>query len=203
MLVRLHEPNGRPTRGAATIQLMTRASRMVVTLLACFLAACGGAASPGDEGLGGEGVSNAYRGPHRICINRDDYRAKWVGRTADGTRFMVTRPFEFANPPHTDGCEYVAVFLWERDGSFREMRLDSLGPRATLDRAEAARVFQRRLEELGDVVYCDIVVAPFEVEREGTTFGLVYTNSEYGEWVELLPGNSMAFTPPWDGDYDT
>ncbi|MEU3456907.1 hypothetical protein ABZ671_25400 [Micromonospora sp. NPDC006766] len=52
-----------------------------------------------------------------------------------------------------------------------------------------------------------IEVAPFAVERFGTTFGLIPQPPEDGDdfwWVELHPGNYMAFTAPWDsGEYDT
>lgn len=55
---------------------------------------------------------------------------------------------------------------------------------------------------------------PFAVERHGLRFGLIpdsaedYADAEDGEEIELthvllLPGNDMAFTPPWNGDYDT
>ncbi len=48
-----------------------------------------------------------------------------------------------------------------------------------------------------------IDVAPFSVERDGIAFGLIYRRTEGSEYVEVLPGNYMAFYPPWNGDYDT
>jgi hypothetical protein len=51
------------------------------------------------------------------------------------------------------------------------------------------------------------VVAPFAVERFGTTFGLVLRvpDEDGDRWaVEAQPGNYMAFFEPWDsGVYDT
>ncbi|MCU1676163.1 MAG: hypothetical protein JWM93_921 [Frankiales bacterium] len=51
-----------------------------------------------------------------------------------------------------------------------------------------------------------IEVAPFAIERFGTTFGLVLREpkDEDEVWaVEVQPGNYMAFFEPWDGgDYD-
>ena len=50
---------------------------------------------------------------------------------------------------------------------------------------------------------------PFEIERNGTKFGMIARAPEdasEGEswWVELEPGNYMAFYEPWDsGEYDT
>jgi hypothetical protein len=63
------------------------------------------------------------------------------------------------------------------------------------------------LAELGEVSYDRIEVHPFEVERFGTTFGLVLREPEDEDdvWaVEVQPGNYMAFFEPFDsGDYDT
>lgn len=68
----------------------------------------------------------------------------------------------------------------------------------------------RRLAELGPVDRGRIEVRPFEVERFGVTFGLVLRppedpeEEEAGWWVEVEPGNYMAFYEPWDsGEYDT
>lgn len=50
-------------------------------------------------------------------------------------------------------------------------------------------------------------VQPFAIERLGTTFGLVPRSPEDKDdswWVEMHPGNYMAFHEPWDsGEYDT
>ena len=52
-----------------------------------------------------------------------------------------------------------------------------------------------------------IEVQPFALERFGTTFGLIPRPPEDEDedwWVELHPGNYMAFHEPWDGgEYDT
>ena len=68
-------------------------------------------------------------------------------------------------------------------------------------------MFDQRLADLGLVEYDRIEVQPFEVERFGTTFGLVPRPPEEDDddwWVEVQPGNYMAFHEPWDsGDYDT
>jgi hypothetical protein len=45
------------------------------------------------------------------------------------------------------------------------------------------------------------------VDRFGTTFGLIPVEPEEGEdfwYVDLQPGDYMAFSEPWDsGDYET
>ena len=139
--------------------------------------------------------------PERITIQHDDYHAQHVGRTPDGRQFFLTTPFE------PGGNEYVALFLWDADGTFLEAKVDNFGARDSLDERARRQVHDSRLKELGEVFYEEIVVAPFSVEEFGSTIGLVPRPPEDAddEWaVEMLPGNYMAFFEPWDsGEYDT
>ena len=75
-----------------------------------------------------------------------------------------------------------------------------------MDQDERKRVFHAHIDALRPFDQQDIVVEPFGVERDGITFGLVPRPPEDDSdhwWVELRPGNFMAFFPPWDGFYDT
>ena len=143
--------------------------------------------------------------PSRICLAPDDHRAKWVGKTRFGIQFFATTPFVPAGGG-TPGCEYIALYLWKADGQFLEARIDDLGPRKGLDRNEAKDLLLRRVHGLGQFTKCVIKVAPFQVERGGVVFGLVprAPEDEDEDWTVLaLPGDYMAFNPPWDGDYET
>lgn len=144
--------------------------------------------------------------PELVAINHDDYHARHIGRTSDGKQFFLTTPFE-PEIGGKEGCEYVALFLFDDGGGLLEARIDAFGPRITLDKEKIQQCYEQRLHELGDVTFERIEVKPFAVERFGTTFGLVPREPEDGddEWaVELLPGNYMAFFQPWDsGEYDT
>lgn len=144
--------------------------------------------------------------PERIAINHDDDHAEHVGRTADGRQFFLTAPFE----PQMDGRagnEFVALYLFDAAGKLLEARIDEFGPRDTLDKAQHKAVYQQRLEELGDVTFQRIEIAPFVVERFGSRFGLIPLppKDEEDVWaVEVQPGNYMAFFEPFDsGMYDT
>ena len=99
------------------------------------------------------------------------------------------------------------MYLFDAAGKLLEAKIDAFGPRATVDDEALRRVYQQRLQELGEVDFDRIEVAPFAVERFGLTFGLVPREPEDDEdvWaVEIQPGNYMAFFEPWDeGDYDT
>ncbi len=144
--------------------------------------------------------------PKLVAINHDDYHAQHVGRTSGGRQFFLTTPFV----PAINGAagrEFIALYFFDVDGRFLDACIDDLGPRATLDRGAAQRLYEQRLAELGEVSYDRIEVQPFQVERFGTTFGLVLREPEDEDdiWtVEVQPGNYMAFFEPFDsGDYDT
>ena len=144
--------------------------------------------------------------PTLIAIDHDDYHASRVGSTKDGMQFFVTTPFipALGNEP---GREFLAVFLFDSNGKFSEARIDDLGPRATLNGEQARSLLDKRMAELGPLDYGRIEVQPFAIERFGTTFGLIPRTPEEeddGWWVELQPGNYMAFHEPSDsGEYDT
>jgi hypothetical protein len=145
--------------------------------------------------------------PRLIAIHHDDYHAEYVGRTSDGRQFFVTTPF-IAALDENPGREFLAVFLFDRDGKFLKAEIDDLGTRKELDRYHPRYLLAKRLDELEPFEYGDIEVQPFQVERFGTLFGLIPRppdeGADGGWWVELHPGNYMAFHEPWDsGEYDT
>src|SRR5215207_2086007 len=138
--------------------------------------------------------------PDIIAIDHDDHSARYVGRTADGGQFFLTTPFE----PATDarpGCEYLALYRFDDAGQLVDARIEDLGPRATMDEDKRVRLRDRWLDELGEVSYERIEVAPFVVNRFGTEFGLVAREPDDDDgdvWaVEMQPGNYMAFFEPW------
>jgi hypothetical protein len=144
--------------------------------------------------------------PKTIAINPDDYYAEHVGRTADGRQFLLTTPFEPTIGGRA-GREFVATYLFDTTGKLVEARIDDFGPRALVDGETRRQIYEQRLRELGDITFERIEIAPFTVERFGTTFGLIPRPPEHdvgGWWVEIQPGNYMAFHEPWDsGEYDT
>jgi hypothetical protein len=144
--------------------------------------------------------------PTLIAIDHDDSYASRVGRTSNGAQVFVTTPFIPALGNQA-GREFLAVYLFDSNGKLLEARIDDLGPRAGLDPDKTRLLLEQRMAEIGPVEYGRIVVQPFAIERFGTTFGLVSRppeDEEDGWWVELQPGNYMAFHEPWDsGEYDT
>lgn len=136
-------------------------------------------------------------GPDRFTIEPDDYHAQLVGTAGDGRRFFITTPFEPDN-------EFVALFLWNADGSFDSVDVDAFGLREMLAENDHQDALERRVARLGDFTIEPISVAPFAVESHGTTFGFVPEDYEGHVSVVLRPGNYMAYSEPWDsGEYDT
>ena len=144
--------------------------------------------------------------PSLIAIDHDDYHAEHIGRTSDGRQFFLTLPFEPARSGSA-GCEFVALYLFDEKGLLIEAKIDSMGPRATMDNEARQHLYMQRLKELGEISLERIEIAPYSVERFGTSFGLVLREPDGGDdfWaVEVQPGNYMAFFEPWDsGRYDT
>ncbi len=145
--------------------------------------------------------------PKLVAIDHDDYHAEHVGHTPDGRQFFLTTPFVPDFGDNRPGCEFIALYLFDGQGRLLEAKIDSLGPRATMDEEKRRRLRDQHLLDLGQVTFDRIEVRPFSVERFGTEFGLIASEVEDdpGVWtVELLPGNYMAFWEPWDsGEYDT
>jgi hypothetical protein len=144
--------------------------------------------------------------PEIIAIDADDYHARHVGHTADGRQFFLTTPFTPAMGGSA-GCEYVALYTFDKRGRLLDSQIESFGPRATAKAEEISDRYDALLASLGKVTLDRIEVAPFKIERCGTEFGLVLREPEEEDdvWaVEVQPGNYMAIFEPWDsGEYDT
>ena len=149
---------------------------------------------------------NPSKRPELITINHDNYHAKHVGYTNDGRQFFLTTPFEPASN-NNEGAEYVALFIFDREGNLIEDEIECFGPRKSVDPERICECYEGKLESLGAVIFGRIEVKPFKIERFETEFGLIIREPEEdGDVlaVELQPGNYMAFFEPWDsGEYDT
>lgn len=137
--------------------------------------------------------------PERIAIDHDEYQASHVGRASDGRQFFLTNPFVSALGAEV-GREFVALYLFDRQGRFLEAYIDDLGARAELDGERLRRVFEQRLAQITPVLLGRIEVQPFQVERFDTIFGLVPrppeepAEGEEDDWrVTVEPGDYMAF----------
>lgn len=143
--------------------------------------------------------------PRLIALDHDEHEARHVGRTEDGLQFFLTAPFQPARGGKPD-CEYIVLYLFNPDGSLQGARVDSLGPRASIDEEAARACYYQRLDDLGPVTFGRIEVAPFTFEQDGVVFGFELRKPEApdDEWaVDVVPGHYMAFFAPWQsGEYE-
>jgi hypothetical protein len=144
--------------------------------------------------------------PELLTIEPDDHHAQHVGTLSDGRQFFLTTPFEPAigdNP----GCEYIALYLFDKSGAVVEAKVGRIGPRSNTTAHTRQSLLNQWLLDLGAITLERIEIQPFAIERFGITFGLVARepDDEDDSWtVEAQPGNYMAFFEPWDsGEYDT
>lgn len=144
--------------------------------------------------------------PKTVALSHDDYAARYVGRTSDGRQFFLTNPFVPAIGGSA-GREFLALYLFDKDGALLDAQIEDLGTRSEVDEADARARQSALLEALGTVRFCKIKVAPFKLERSGVEFGFVPQPPEEPDedWSVIVePGNYMCFWPPWtSGEYDT
>jgi hypothetical protein len=143
--------------------------------------------------------------PAFIAIDHDDAFAKYVGRTADGRQFFLTKPFLPAASGDLEH-DYLALYTFDEDGVLLDARIEDLGRRDQVDVAQAKSLRASMLVSLGKYTSGRIFVVPFRVERFGVEFGLIAhpPRRPTDDWhVTVEPGKYMIFSPPWDsGTYE-
>lgn len=140
------------------------------------------------------------RPPAFIALDPDDAYAKYVGNTADGRCFFLTKPYVPA-PPGKPEHDYLALYLFDEDGGLLEARIEDLGLRTQVDVNQARALRAAMLASLGMYTPGRIFIVPFRVERFGVEFGLIAhpPKRPTDEWhVTVEPGHYMTFSPPWD-----
>ena len=143
--------------------------------------------------------------PERFTIVPDDYHVPYAGTAEDGRRFFLSEEL-FS----LEGQAYVGLFLWNADGTFDEVRVDEATrprglPPGQAGPAGADALVKARLAELGDYVLEPIKVEPFTEKVDGVTFGWKVGQYDDGSYyINIEPGNFIAYYEPWDGlGYDT
>jgi hypothetical protein len=143
--------------------------------------------------------------PERFTIVPDDYHVPYAGTSGDGRKFFLSEELF-----HPGGSAYVGLFLWNADGAFDEMVVEEVSrpsglPAGQAGPAGADALVNARLAELGDYVLEPIEVEPFTKKVDGVTFGWKVGQYEDGSYyINIEPGNFIAYYAPWDGlGYDT
>jgi hypothetical protein len=142
--------------------------------------------------------------PKRFTIIPDHYHVPYAGTAGDGRRFFLSN--ELFSP---GGSAYVGLFLWHRDGTFARVEVTRVHRPRGLPIGQAAPAGRRslikaRLAELGDYVLGPITVEPFTERVDGVTFGWKVGRYKSTYFINVEPGDFIAYYAPWDGrDYDT
>lgn len=143
-------------------------------------------------------------GPSRFTIRPDDYHIPYAGTAADGRRFFLSDELFSAD------ASYVGLFLWKPDGSFDQVRIDTVGrpsdapPGQAAPGVDDADLMTTRLRELGVYKLEPIDVAPFLETVDGVEFGWRFQTFEGASSINVEPGDFIAYYEPWDGyEYDT
>lgn len=147
--------------------------------------------------------------PERFTIVPDDYHVPYAGTAEDGRRFFLSESLFTYRHPEGGSSSYVGLFLWHPDGTFDEVRVDTLErpegvPPGQAVPAGAEDLVEARLAELGDYVLEPIVVEPFLVKVDGVRFGWRVSRFDDDFTINVEPGDFIAYYQPWDGqEYDT
>ncbi len=142
--------------------------------------------------------------PERFTIVPDDYHVPYAGTAEDGRKFFLSEEL------FSRGSAYVGLCLWNADGTFDEVRVDTVSrpgglPPGQAGPAGAKALLEARLAELGDYRLEPIEVEPFTERIDGVTFGWEVDQYEGGPCsINIEPGNFIAYYEPWNGlEYDT
>lgn len=146
--------------------------------------------------------------PEKIKIARMvDYHTHYIGKYDNGKQFFGYQHFvnDISNND-TDWTkrrhEYVLLYLFNEEGDLISYDYWYAGTTSDLN-CDTEKKLKEMIKKLGKVKYCNIKVKPFQIEIDNHIFGLIaFQDSDY-ERVELYPSNVIAFTEPWDGEYDT
>ena len=149
-----------------------------------------------------------------ITIIPDDYHIDCVGVLPNGNQVMVIRELCFDRTTEQT-TDFVATYQWDEEGYFIDAQIEKIGTRGqgahdatgTLPmmalRTGSTETHQQAIDRLVGRKLTTIRVRPFRLENDGIEFGFII--NDYGGYtgVDVMPGNTLSFTEPFDGSYDT
>ena len=141
--------------------------------------------------------------PERFTIIPDPWQAEYVGVLDDGRRYFVTADVDLLA-----ATGYVSIYYWAADGSFESADIRKVGPLDEIESGGLSAAEGVRQGQLAGATIEPITVAPFSVEKNGTTFGFIARgpDPEYYDVASVthVPNDDMVYYWPWDGEgYDT
>lgn len=137
-----------------------------------------------------------------ITIIPDDYHIHFAGKITDGKQVFVTSDLNYdANVCKT--TDYIVVYIWDNEGTFIDAQVTKLGVRGVYKDDEAAKIYEKIVNSINDFTQHEIKVKPCRFEYDGIVFGFIPRTDEEFTCVEVMPGNCLCFTEPFNGEYDT
>jgi len=76
--------------------------------------------------------------PEVIPISHDEYHTQHIGHTYDGRQFIMAAPFVPATDKE-EGCEFIALYIFDNVGKLIENNILNLGPRSVLNENDAKK----------------------------------------------------------------
>ena len=185
---------------------MSRTLTLPLAALALAVAGCTAARHPTTTD---PGIALDQR-PERFRIVPDDYHVPYAGTAEDGRKFFLSQELVDAGSKRRAPSSYVGLFLWNADGTFDRVEVDSVPRPAGVPAGQAVPagaddLVAARLAELGDYELEPIEVEPFLTRVEGVRFGWHVGRYDDGQYyINIEPGDFIAYYAPWDGlEYDT
>jgi hypothetical protein len=144
--------------------------------------------------------------PERITLHLypDDHALTRLGRLETGDLFVIDLN------PASDGeqtRDFVRTYLFRANGALKNHIIDEAGIRGQYNDDDLTRLIDKHLADLGPHTIAPIRFQPFSIHHAGMVFGYVLRPPEPGDCdrvVDVLPGHTLMFHPPWeDGGYAT
>ena len=137
-----------------------------------------------------------------LTIAPDDYHIQTVGKSGDGFQLFITTCLHY-DKAASSTTDYDVAFKWDRNGNFVNADIVSLGKRGDPKSSELKVKASSLSAKYQDIKKGSISVRPCSVRHDGLIFGLIPRTDDGETFVELMPGNSICFLEPFEGDYDT
>jgi len=148
--------------------------------------------------------------PKSFLINRyEDYHTHYIGDFKNTNQFLIYQTFAFMKPfdqiKDEDWKEfrheYVVSFIFDSTGNLRNHDYLNAGSTKEFKQDEIDNWINNKLSELENYKFSNIQIKPFKISIDSIDFGLI-PNYESG-MIEMQPSNTIAFSAPWNGEYDT
>ncbi len=148
--------------------------------------------------------------PDLLPISRmEEEHTSFLGTTSDGKQFWGYETFAYLKPKKEIlgkdwkdfRREYIVLHLFDILGNHLTTKYYSGGMASNCDQGAMDMKFKQWIDELGNFEFGDILIKLFQTEIDGIVFGLVPASDNSS--VELQPSSTIAFMPPWDGEYYT